>query len=503
VVPEFDTGIVGAGFGGVIAALALKQAGHSFTIFEREGEPGGVWRDNRYPGCACDVRSHLYSIRDQPNPHWRSSYASQPEILAYLKRVIEQNGLAGNIRYRSRVVEVQFDEEKSAWCVSGADGNNTWVRTLILATGPQNRPALPRIPGIARFGGIHFHSSAWDDSISIAGKRVAVVGTGASAIQIVPNIAPSVGELKVFQRTPAWILPRRDRPNSELLCGALERFPTLQRGFRSAIYWSMELAGLGFLGNQTVHRMLTRIALNKLRREVPDPGLRNQLTPTYSLGCKRVLVSDDFYPTFRRPNVHLVTDTIEEVTESGLRTAGGVHHDVDVIVYATGFNVANTDGYLRVVGREGRTLAEDWNRNGSQAYLGIHVSGYPNLSLLLGPNSGLGHSSALHVMESQMAYIVKYLAEVAKLASGESLDVRSDVQSRYCEALQVQLAKTIWASGCRSWYLDEAGRNSTLYPGLTADYRRVTSRFDRGVYETFVPEATSSAASAASSSARG
>jgi len=479
---RYEVAIVGAGFGGIIAALALRDSGRdSFVVLERSSEVGGVWRDNRYPGCACDIRSHLYSIESRPNPNWSSSYAGQPEILEYLKNVVRDDGLRSRIRFDALVEELRFREAEGEWEIAIKDSPAIRARAVVLATGPQNRPALPNIPGIERFEGLSFHSSAWDDTEKLRGKRVAVIGTGASAIQIVPNIAPIVASLDVYQRTPAWVMPRGDREYGPLRRAAFRRIPGLQSAARSAIYWSLEFFGLAFLGNRLIYRLLETIALRKLRNEVRDRETRRKLTPAYALGCKRVLVSDDFYPAFNRPNVRLIVEPIANIRPRGIETRDGQTREHDAIVYATGFNVADTEGYLRVVGRGGRGLAEEWNANGSQAYLGINVAGYPNLCLLLGPNSGLGHSSALHVMESQMRYVTQYLDALDR-SPGAALDVRAEIQGAYCDRVQLGLARTVWASGCKSWYINRAGRNNTLYPGLTADYRRATSRFDGNNY---------------------
>lgn len=481
-VPVYDVGIVGAGFGGVIAAIEMQRRGRGqFILFERGQEIGGVWRDNVYPGCACDVRSHLYSIESEPNPNWSTSYAKQPEILQYLKSVVERRGLERHILRGVEIVESRFSAGEGQWRLRDAQGRQWAARSLILATGPQNRPHKPKLPGLERFAGQVVHSASWDTSAQLAGRRVAVVGTGASAVQIVPNIAAQVQSLRVFQRSAPWILPRLDRPIGPLARRLYAAAPAAQRAVRTALYWSMELAGLGFLGNRMVHRALTRIALRKLAAEVADPGVRAKLTPDYELGCKRVLVSDDYWPAFNRPNVHLITAPIGEVTEAGIRTADGQMHDCDVIVLATGFNVADPDGLLPVIGLDGRVMEEEW-RTAPEAFLGIHAAGYPNLSLLLGPNSGLGHSSALHVMESQMVYIAQYLDELERLGPGRALDVKREAQTRFCTDVQARLQKTVWASGCRSWYMNRAGRNTAIYPGLTNDYRQATRRFEAGNY---------------------
>jgi cation diffusion facilitator CzcD-associated flavoprotein CzcO len=480
---DFEIGIVGAGFGGIIAAHELKRAVlNSFVIFERANQVGGVWRDNLYPGCACDVRSNLYSLACNPNPHWTSSYASQREILQYLQDVVTQQDLEKHIRYSTNISEVRFLEREGCWQVCAQGHPSCRVRALILATGPHSRPSMPSIPGMATFQGKSFHSSAWDPSTDVASKKVAVIGTGASAVQIVPNIAPVVSQLFLFQRTPAWVIPRRERKVSRLEKWLFARLPLTQLLLRQAIYWLTEFAGMAFMGNAILNNIFTWVALRKLAREVHDPETRKNLTPNYKIGCKRVLVSDDFYPALNRLNVHLVTNGIDKITPCGIQTLDGQIHEVDLIVFATGFTVADTDNYLRVVGRDGRILTDVWMENGAEAYLGINIAGFPNLAVILGPNSGLGHSSALHVMESQMNYVTQYLAELEKATENASLDVRPELQKLYNIDLQHRLKRTVWATGCRSWYLDRKGKNTTIYPGLTWRYRQLTRHFHRNAY---------------------
>jgi cation diffusion facilitator CzcD-associated flavoprotein CzcO len=481
---DHEVGIIGAGFGGIIAALHLKRAGrNSFVVFERATEPGGVWRENVYPGCACDIRSHLYSIETQPNPGWSSTFASQPEILQYLKDVLERNGLQGRVRYGVEITAARFLEALACWQLTDQRGGLCYVRTLIVATGSHNRPSTPSIPGQAKFKGEMLHSSAWNSSVTIDKKRVAVIGTGASAIQIVPNIAATVAHLDVFQRTPPWVLPRGDREITAFERLLFKHVPLSQKLQRELIYWLLELFGLAFHGNEFLNRALARTALRKLATEVRDPAVRQQLTPRYKLGCKRIVVSDDFYLAFNRSNVRLVTEPIRGITTGGILAMDGQHYDVDVIVFATGFIVTEMDGYMDIVGRGGRILKDDWDANGMEAYLGIHVSGYPNLALLMGPNSGLGHSSVIHVMESQMQYILSWLVELDGAGPGSYFDVRPDRQRGYNADIQRRLTKTVWASGCKSWYLDRNGHNSTVFPGLTNDYRKATARFQVDDYD--------------------
>lgn len=481
---EHRVGIIGAGFGGIISALELKRTGRtSFVIFERAEEPGGVWRDNVYPGCACDVSSHLYSISSQPNPDWSSLFSSQAEILQYLKDVVVRNDLQKHVRYGTTIVEARFSENDACWQLADQFGRVQFVRTLILAIGPYSRPAIPSIPGLDTFNGEIFHSSAWNPSISLEGKKVAVIGSGASAIQIISAIAPTVARLEVFQRTPAWVLPRGDRKTSTFERWLFRRFPSLQRIVREGIFWFMELIGLAFLGNKFLSRLMTRIARCKLTKEVKDLSIRAQLTPAYKIGCKRVLFSDDYLPTFNRDNVGLVTAPIQEITQDGIRTEDERHFGLDIIVMATGFFLADTKNYLPVVGRGGQLLKDVWDAEGAQAYLGVHAAGFPNLALLLGPNSGLGHSSLVRVMESQVVYLLQWLDQVEAIGDRVSLDVRRAVQQSYNVDLQLRLAGTTWASGCKSPLLDQFGRNTTIYPGLSSQYRKTTARFNPDDYE--------------------
>ena len=488
---DHEIGVIGAGFAGLTAAIQLLGAGRSsLAVFERADELGGVWRDNVYPGCACDVRSHLYAIASDPNPDWPSSYARQADILAYLKRVAEDRGVRRHIRFGVDIVEARFLEDAGCWRLTDAGGGVRHVRALILAAGPLNRPSFPRIPGLERFGGGYVHSSAWDTSVGLAGKRVAVIGTGASGVQIAPNIAGQVARLTVFQRSAPWVMPRGDRRTSALERWLFRRIPATQALVRGAIYWALEGVGSAFFGNALLARVLKFVALRKLAREVRDPQVRAQLTPNYAIGCKRLTVSDDFLPTFNRANVGLVTDPIAEITADGIRTRDGTDYPLDHIVFATGFVVADPDDFLRVVGRGGRVLPEQWAQEGAQAYRGVTVAGYPNLAMLLGPNSALSYSSVIHVIESQMRYVLNYLHALDAAGPGAALDVKPDVQAAFNAEVQAKLAGTVWASGCRSWYLDRAGRNAGILPEPGYRYRRRMKRFDPEAYEVIRPAQT-------------
>jgi cation diffusion facilitator CzcD-associated flavoprotein CzcO len=480
---DYQIGIIGAGFGGIIAALELKRSNRpSFIVLERADEVGGIWRDNTYPGCACDIRSHLYRIESKPNPGWTFNYASQPEILQYLRDVVRKDHLGRHIRFGWDVREIEFLESERCWKVAGRDGQAIRVGVIILAIGPQSRPYIPALRGHEKFAGTWFHSSAWDRSVVLSGKRVAIIGTGASAIQIVPSIAADVSRLFVFQRTPAWIIPRGARRLSSVEHWMFKHVPATQSLLWHVLYWTMEVVALGVLGNRTMSALLTAMARRNLRKAVRDPAIREKLTPRYQIGCKRILVSDDFYPAISRANVKLVTDEIGEITARGIQTRDGAHYDVDHIIFATGFSVADPDQLLRIVGRGGRVLAEEWGRRGMEAYLGVNVAGYPNLSILLGPNSGPANSTAIHVIESQMRYILKYIEQYETAGQNACLDVDPAVQKRYNETLRTRLTSTAWNSGCHSWYIDRHGNNTTMYPGLTSHYRKITSRFAASDY---------------------
>jgi cation diffusion facilitator CzcD-associated flavoprotein CzcO len=486
--PLYEVGIIGAGFAGLAAALRLQKSGRtSFILFERAQEVGGTWRDNIYPGCACDVASPLYSFADEPRPNWSQRYASQPEILAYLKEVVARRGLEKHIRFGADIVEARFLEADGCWLVSDRQGRSSRVRVLLLGMGPLNRPHIPHFPGLEAYRGIHFHSAQWNPEVDLRGKQVAVIGTGASAIQIIPSLAPQVKELLVLQRTPAWVGFRHDKKIHPFVQKLYRRLPLLQRARREGIYWLNEFIGLGLVGNKRVNSIIHWLALRKLKKEVQDPAIRRQLTPDYTIGCKRILRSDDYYPTFNRPNVRLVTQPIHSFTERGLRTADGKEHPLDAVIFATGFVAADITFYTQVIGLQGRNLTAEWEQKGAEAYRGITVSGYPNLGFLLGPNTGLGHNSVVHMMESQMNYLLQYLAWLEKAAPGSYLDVKEEVQQVYNHRIQQQLQNTVWASGCRSWYLNKDGKNTTLYPGLTLQYRKETRRFDPAAYRLVQP----------------
>jgi cation diffusion facilitator CzcD-associated flavoprotein CzcO len=472
--------IVGSGFAGLGMAIRLKQRGmHDFVVLERADDVGGTWRDNHYPGCQCDVPSHLYSFSFAPNPTWSRTFSRQPEIQAYLRRCAEDAGVTPHLRFGHAVTAAAWDEDAQLWRIDTAGAPFT-ARMLVAAPGGLSEPSVPSIPGIERFEGKVFHSAEWDHDHDLEGERVAVIGTGASAIQFVPQIQPRVGRLHLFQRTPAWIMPHADRPLSRLERRVYGAFPAAQRLMRAGIYWARETFVLGFL-HRRLMRMPARIARRHLRSQVADPELRAKLTPDYQIGCKRILISNDFYPSLAKPNVEVVTDGVREVRESSIVDAAGVEREVDTIIFGTGFQVAQMPIAERVRGRDGQRLADAW-RDGMQAHLGTTVAGFPNLFIVPGPNTGLGHTSMVFMIESQIAYVLDSMRVMDELGAG-AVNVRPEVQAAYNAAVQEDMKGTVWLSGCASWYLDASGRNRTLWPGFTFAFRRRTSRFDPAHYE--------------------
>ncbi|MFC5950678.1 flavin-containing monooxygenase [Pseudonocardia lutea] len=480
-----DTLIVGSGFAGLGAAVKLDEAGRrDFLILEKGETLGGTWRDNVYPGCACDVESHLYSFSFFPNPEWTRTFARQPEIRAYLEATADRYRLRDRIRFGVHVTGAEWDG--GAWDVRTSDGETIRARYVLFGTGALHDPAVPEIEGLDRFRGTAFHSAQWDHTHDLTGRRVAVIGTGASAIQFVPAIAPQVGHLTLFQRTAPWVLPKPDRPIPERTRRAFRRFPLLQRLQRLSLYWRHEALVLGFL-HPTVMKVVQRLGLAYLRRVFAgDPALRKKVTPTFTMGCKRILMSNDYYPALRRDNVAVETDRIVRVTETGVVTvdAGGreTEHEVDTIVFGTGFKVADGLARMNVTGRDGVKLADAW-AEGPEALLGTMVAGFPNLFTIVGPNTGLGHSSMVFMVESQLNYVLDAMRTVDRHRA-VAIDTRAESQAEFNAEIQRRLGRAVWArGGCASWYLDEHGRNRTLWPGYTFDFRRRTRRLDPGHHE--------------------
>ncbi len=467
--------IVGAGFSGLAMAIRCRQAGIGpLRVIEKADGIGGTWHDNTYPGAACDIPSHLYSLSFAPKADWSRMYAPQPEILAYLQDTAERNGLMPLIQLGTTFTGATWDAERALWHVETDRGRIT-ARAIVAGMGGLHHPAFPDIPGRDAFAGPAFHTAAWDHSAALAGKRVGVIGTGASAIQVVPELAAVASHLTLFQRTPPWIMPKNDHAIAERARDRYRRLPLSRRLERARLFWLHEVrALLGFTKVSKLTGQAESLARHHLAKAVPDKALRAKLTPNYRFGCKRVLISDDFYPALQRPNVTLETDGIARITETGVTTGAGQHHELDVIVYATGFDVAATFARMHLVGRDGRSLTEAW-AGGVGAYQGITVAGFPNFFMLLGPNTGLGHNSVVSMIEIQVQHVLDCLTALGR--GTKTVEVRPEAQARFVDRLQSRMADSIWqAGGCRSWYLDATGRNSTLWPDSVMAYRRSARR---------------------------
>ncbi len=470
-----DTGIaiIGAGFSGLAAAIRLRREGRDdFVVLERNEEIGGTWWDNTYPGCSCDVPSHLYSLSFAPNPDWTHSFSSQPEILAYLQRLADEHDLRRSIRLRTAVESATWDEESGRWVLATSSGT-VRARFLIAGQGPLNEPRHPEIPGLDTFAGTMFHSARWDHGHDLRGRRVAVIGTGASAIQFVPAIQPEVGRLHVFQRTAPWVMPRTNRRISARERALYRRVPALQRLARAGVYAGREVLVPGLAKRPGLLRLVERAGLAHQRAQIADPELRRKVRPTFRLGCKRILPSAAWYPALGRPNVELVTDRIAEVRPHAIVTADGTEREIDTLILGTGFHVADMPVGEWVRGRGGTRLADAW-QGSAKSYLGTVTAGFPNLFFLLGPNTGLGHSSVVYMMESQLEYVLGAL----RAAGDGVVEVRPEAQAAFTAEIDRRMRRTVWASGCASWYQDATGRIPTIWPDWTWRFRRRTRAFE-------------------------
>jgi cation diffusion facilitator CzcD-associated flavoprotein CzcO len=481
---KIDVAIVGAGFGGLCAAIRLRESGvQSLLILERSHEVGGTWRDNVYPGCACDVPSHLYSFSFAPNAQWTRPYPQQQEIQDYILSVTHRYALRPLIRFDSDVQAMRWLPEQECWQIELQGKPPVLARHVILATGPLNKPAIPDIPGFDTFAGESFHSGLWRHDVDLIGKRIAVVGTGASAIQFVPEIAANAAQVNVFQRTPAWVLPRFDNPYGALRRWAYRRVPGLQRLSRWRVYWFNEWIGMGFMGSTRMQNMLRRLAGHHLRSQVADPGMQKSLTPDFNPGCKRLLISNTWFPSLQRPNVKLVTQAVAGITPAGVVGADGTLYPCEVIVWGTGFKATEFVAPMRVYGEgaDAPELGSIWRDKPAATRLGITVAGFPNLFLLVGPNTGLGHNSIIFMIECQVHYIVQALKS-QRQRSQSALRLRPEVQQDDYALNQRKMKGTVWASGCSSWYQNEQGQIDTLWPGYTWEYWLKTRRFQVSDY---------------------
>ncbi|NMN93751.1 flavin-containing monooxygenase [Antrihabitans stalactiti] len=473
--------IIGTGFGGLGMAIHLKKAGYTdITIFEKAGDVGGCWRDNTYPGAACDVPSHVYSFSFEEKTDWSRRFAPQPEILQYLRDTATKYDVRRHIRFNTEVVEAAFDEGAGSWHITLADGSTHDADVLVAATGQLNRPAYPRIPGMDTFAGELFHSARWNHDYDLRGKRVAVIGTGASAIQFVPQIAKNVASLELFQRDAAHVIPKPDYAYHPIARKAFAAVPGLQRLSRWATYCQLEPRAAGFTTFPQLMAPYAARFRRYLRDEVTDVTLREKLTPKDPMGCKRILISNDYYRAMVRDNVDVVTSGITEVRANGIVTADGAFHEVDAIILGTGFQATELLAPMHITGRDGVVLRDEW-REGAQAYLGMSVAKFPNLFVLYGPNTNLSHSSIVFMLESQIGYVIQ---AVRRLAKGDVswIDVREGVQDAFNTKLQERIRASVWSQGCSSWYKTASGTNPISWPGFTFEYRQRTRKLDESDY---------------------
>jgi cation diffusion facilitator CzcD-associated flavoprotein CzcO len=480
-VPHHRVAVIGAGFGGIGTVILLRRIGVTdVVVFERAGDVGGTWRDNTYPGCQCDIPTSLYSFSFAPNADWTRTYAPQPEIQAYLRQVADEHHVRRHVRFHHEVLDARWQPGERRWAIRTSGGDHT-ADVLVSAHGGLSHPSVPDLAGLDTFAGASFHSGAWDAGHDLRGERVAVIGTGASAVQIVPHVQAAAGHLSVFQRTPGWVLPRPDRPITPRRRDLFRRMPWLQRIDRAGTYLSHEAAVVFFAYRPELGDRIAKVGLAHLRRQVGDPDLRARLTPTFTPGCKRLLLSNDYYPALTRPNVDLVTAGIRSIGPAGITTDDGVEHELDTIILATGFAVTDHPITGVIHGLGGRSLRDAWAA-GQRGYLGLTVPGFPNLFTLMGPNTALGHSSIVYMLESQIAYLASCLQQMDRLGLGV-VDVSPSVAAAFDDEMQRRLGRSVWnTGGCQSWYLDEQGRNTTMWPGFTFAYRHRTRRFDLDRY---------------------
>ncbi|MCW2753263.1 MAG: NAD(P)/FAD-dependent oxidoreductase [Marmoricola sp.] len=475
--------VVGAGFAGLGMAIKLEEAGHAdFLVVDKGDTVGGTWRDNTYPGAACDVPSQLYSFSFAPNPTWSRSFSPQSEIHAYLQDVAQRAGVLDRFRFGTTVQDAAWDTEDQVWTVVTSAGTLT-ADVLISGSGGLSEPKDPDIKGIDSFGGAIFHTARWDHDVDLTGKRVAVIGTGASAIQVIPEIAKTVAHLDVYQRTAPWVMPRHDRAYTGIERLGFRYLPGLQKIYRSAIYWGRETYVPGFTRAPKILSPAQRMALGNIRNGISDPELQEKVTPDFQIGCKRILISNTYYPALAQDNVEVITDGITEITPTGIvtrdaRTNELRERDVDVLIVATGFFTTDQPIAHHIKGREGRTLGDVWAETGMTSYKGTTAAGFPNLFQIVGANTGLGHSSMVFMIESQIAYILSALQQMGERGIA-AVEPTKAAQAAWNDDLQRRMKRTVWSTGgCASWYLDEHGRNTTLWPRTTFAFRALLRSFD-------------------------
>ncbi|MEV5974960.1 NAD(P)/FAD-dependent oxidoreductase [Streptomyces sp. NPDC051921] len=473
--------VIGAGLAGLGAAVQLKRRGlHSFTVFEKAGDLGGTWRDNTYPGAGCDIPSHLYSYSFAPYRDSAVRYPRQPEVLAYLRRCADDHGLVPHLRYGTEITALRYDDAAGHWILGTADGTEHTADAVVTAVGQLSLPRYPDLPGLDEFAGTAFHTARWDHDHDLDGRDVAVIGTGSSAAQVVPEIAGRVRRLYVHQRSPNWVLPKPGERFHPLLSALLRTVPGAHGAYRGLLFRRSEAVLLPALRRGRAAALLAFMARRHLAGQVPDPELRARLTPPFAIGCKRIVLSSEYFPALARDNVELVTDPIARVTEKGIETRDGTLREVDTIIHATGFRTTEFLAPMEVSGSGGQRLDEVW-RHGARAHLGIHVPGFPNLFLMYGPNTNLGHNSVTLTIEAQSDYV----AQCVQLLSGHAergervvLDAREEALTAWQRRIDEGAARTVWTDDCTNWFKNADGTLTNNWPYKTALYRRLTARPD-------------------------
>ncbi len=480
--PRPSITIIGAGFGGIGTAIELKRAGYTdITILEKADDVGGVWRDNTYPNAACDVPSSLYSWSFAPNPGWPHRYSRQDEILAYIRRTARELGALDHLRTGVEVTSAAYDESARSWHLTTADGENIDTDVLISAVGQLSRPSIPDLPGISTFEGPAFHSAQWDHSADLKGKRIAVLGTGASAIQFVPGIQPDAAHVTVFQRSAPYVVPKPDREYTKTHNKLFRKVPPTQTFGRKLTWVLSEQLNRSFGGRNPITKAMELSWRVQLRAQVRDPELRAKLVPDYQLGCKRLLFSSDWYPALAQPNVDVVTEPVVEVLPNGVRSGDGTVHEVDVIIYGTGFAATEFLAPMQITGADGADLQQQW-QDGARAYLGLCVPHFPNLFVVYGPNTNLGGSSIINMLESQAGAVITLLDHADANGAG-AVAVHPEAEQRFDDEIQERLANSVW-SGCASWYHEDGGRITTNWPGTVAEYKRRCAELDLADFVT-------------------